>query len=327
MGKLTDKETVLSFAKDCDVVTIEIENVSTEALKVLEQQGKRVFPPSSVIELIQDKRLQKKFYQTNSYPTADFVLVNNREEVMRHEEFLPAVNKLGKEGYDGRGVQIIESKQALSKAFDQPGILEKLVDFEKEISIIVSRNLSGEIEVYDPVEMEFHPEKNLVEYLFAPASISEDVKIEAQQLARDIVYKLDMVGILAIEMFVTKDQKILINEMAPRPHNSGHHSIEACTTSQYEQHLRAILNLPPGDPTLIIPAAMVNLLGEPGYEGEAKYQGVEEVMNIAGAHLHLYGKALTKPYRKMGHVTITDYDHNQLRRKAEKVKKTLKVVA
>jgi len=309
------------------VLTIEIENVNTQALKTLEQQGKQVFPQPSIIELIQDKCKQKQFYKDNSYPTAEFILVNDRKDMMRHEHFLPAVNKLGKEGYDGRGVQLIKSTQDFSKGFDQPGLLEKYVEFEKEISIIVARNLSGEVRMYDAVEMEFHREKNLVEYLFAPAKISDEVKEKAQQLASDVICKLGMVGILAIEMFITKDQKILINEMAPRPHNSGHHTIEACATSQYEQHLRAILNLPLGDPSLIIPAAMVNLLGEDGYQGVAKYKGIEEVMKIDGAHIHLYGKKMSKPFRKMGHVTITDVDPDRIKKKVESVKKTLKVIA
>jgi 5-(carboxyamino)imidazole ribonucleotide synthase len=326
-GKLTDYDTVLDFGKSCDVITIEIENVNTKALKDLQAQGKKVFPQPEIIELIQDKRLQKKFYQYNKIPTADFILVENKNDVQKNASFLPAVNKLGKEGYDGRGVQILRSQSDLEKAFDAAGLLEKLVDFEKEISVIVARNERGDIRTFPAVEMVFHPIQNLVEYLFAPAQISDVIKNEADSIARDIITKLNMVGLLAVEMFVTKDGKVLVNEIAPRPHNSGHQTIEANITSQYEQHLRAILNLPLGDTSIVLPSAMVNLLGEPGHNGAARYEGFDKVIDVSGVHVHLYGKKFTKPFRKMGHVTITDADINSLKKKAEFVKETLKVIA
>jgi 5-(carboxyamino)imidazole ribonucleotide synthase len=326
-GKLTDYNTVLDFGMSCDVITIEIENVNTNALKELQAQGKKVFPQPEIIELIQDKRLQKKFYRDNKIPTADFILIENKVDVQKNASFLPAVNKLGKEGYDGRGVQILRSQSDLEKAFDAPGLLEKLIDFEKEISVIVARNERGDIRTFPAVEMVFHPIQNLVEYLFAPAQLSEAIKNEADSIARDIIVKLNMVGLLAVEMFVTKDGKVLVNEIAPRPHNSGHQTIEANITSQYEQHLRAILNLPLGDAGIILPSAMVNLLGEPGYSGAARYEGFEKVVAVSGIHVHLYGKKITKPFRKMGHVTITDQDVNSLKKKAEFVKETLKVIA
>jgi 5-(carboxyamino)imidazole ribonucleotide synthase len=325
-GKLTDFDTVMKFGEQCDIITIEIENINTEALKELVKKGKKVFPQPEVIELIQDKRVQKSFYKDNNIPTANFILTENKEDVLRLAE-LPVVNKLGKEGYDGRGVQILRVKEDLQKAFDKPGLLEDLIPFEKEISVIVARNEKGEIETFPAVEMVFHPEQNLVEYLFAPAQISKTVTQQADAIARTIIEKLEMVGLLAVEMFVTKTGEVLVNEIAPRPHNSGHQTIEANVTSQYEQHLRAIIGLPLGKTDLLLPSAMVNLLGEPGFSGVARYQGFEEVMNVKGVHVHLYGKEQTKPFRKMGHVTIVDQDINSLRQKANFVKRTLKVIA
>lgn len=326
-GKLTDYDTVMNFGESCDIITIEIENVNTKALKDLVKKGKRVFPQPDIIELIQDKRSQKTFYQNHKIPTADFLLTANREEVIQHKDFLPAVNKLGREGYDGRGVQILRSTKDLPQAFDAPGLLEKLIPFEKEISIIVARNEKGEIVSYPAVEMIFHPVQNLVEYLFAPAQLDSNILSKAESIARQVISTLNMVGLLAVEMFVTKEGDVLVNEIAPRPHNSGHQTIEANTTSQYEQHLRAILNLPLGDTRLIQPSAMVNLLGEAGHSGPARYEGFEEVVRIPGVHVHLYGKQFTKPYRKMGHVTIVDSDLASLKNKANFVKQTLKVIS
>lgn len=326
-GKLTDYQTVIDFGKSCDRITIEIENVNVSALKDLEKAGKKVFPQPHLIELIQDKRKQKQFYKEHQIPTAEFILVENREEVKANKAFLPAVNKLGKEGYDGRGVQILRSENDLEKAFDSPGLLEKLIDFEKEIAVIVARNERGEIKSFPAVEMVFHPEANLVEYLFSPAQISAQVEQQAQHIAQDLISKLKLTGILAVEMFVTKDQKVLVNEVAPRPHNSGHQTIEANYTSQYQQHLRAILNLELGDTRVRIPSAMVNLLGEEGFSGMAVYEGLEEVLKTEGVYVHLYGKKLTKPFRKMGHVTIVDADIESLKKKVNFVKQHLKVKA
>jgi 5-(carboxyamino)imidazole ribonucleotide synthase len=326
-GKLTDYQTVMDFGKSCDLITIEIENVNVSALKDLEKAGKKVFPQPHLIELIQDKRKQKQFYKEHHIPTAEFILVENREEVKANKAFLPAVNKLGKEGYDGRGVQMLRSENDLEKAFDSPGLLEKLIDFEKEIAVIVARNERGEIKSFPAVEMVFHPEANLVEYLFSPAQISAQVEQQAQHIAQDLISKLKLTGILAVEMFVTKDQKVLVNEVAPRPHNSGHQTIEANYTSQYQQHLRAILNLELGDTRVRIPSAMVNLLGEEGFSGMAVYEGLEEVLKTEGVYVHLYGKKLTKPFRKMGHVTIVDSDIESLKKKVNFVKQHLKVKA
>jgi 5-(carboxyamino)imidazole ribonucleotide synthase len=293
----------------------------------LARAGKKVFPQPEILELIQDKRKQKQFFKNNQIPTAEFILVENKEEIKRSINYLPVVNKLGREGYDGRGVQILRSEADLSKAFDAPGLLEHLIDFEKEISVIVSRNERGELSSYPAVEMVFHPQANLVEFLFSPAQLEPTIATQADSIARSVIEKLGMVGLLAVEMFVTRHGEVLVNEVAPRPHNSGHQTIEGNETSQYEQHLRAILNLSPGDTSIIRPSAMVNLLGEEGFSGMAKYEGLEEVMNIAGAHVHLYGKKLTKPFRKMGHVTIVDRDLESLKKKANFVKHTLKVKA
>lgn len=326
-GKLSDFDTVLEFGSQCDVITIEIENVNTKALLELEKRGKKVFPQPGIIELIQDKRLQKQFFQKHRIPTAEFILTENRNDVANQAAFLPAVNKLGREGYDGRGVQILRTKDDLTKAFDAPGLLEKLIDFEKEIAVIVAKNESGEVVSYPPVEMVFHPEKNLVEYLFSPAEIDAELQQTADTIARKVIDCLGLIGILAVEMFVTREGKILVNEVAPRPHNSGHQTIEANNTSQYEQHLRAILDLPLGNTATRSSSAMVNLLGEEAYTGEARYEGLSEVLSIEGVHVHLYGKKLTKPFRKMGHVTIVDEDRESLRKKANFVKNNLKVKA
>ena len=326
-GALTDYDTVMKFGGTCDIITIEIENVNTDALRDLARAGKRVFPQPDIIALIQDKRTQKIFFSQCGIPTADFVLTEDRDEVTRHADFLPAVHKLGRAGYDGRGVYMLRTREDLPNTFDAPGVLEKLIDFSKEIAVIVARNRSGQIVTYPAVEMVFHPAQHLVEHLLAPARLTPDVLQKADDVARKVARELDITGLLAVEMFVTKSGEILVNEIAPRPHNSGHQTIESNVTSQYEQHLRAVLNLPLGDTTLVRPSAMVNLLGEPGYSGPARYAGFEEVLGLQGAHIHLYGKRLTKPYRKMGHVTIVDDDMERLHDKIEFVKQKLKVIA
>ncbi len=326
-GSITDADTVYEFGKSCDMLTIEIENVNTEALERLHLEGKKVYPQPSVISIIQDKRRQKTFYQERGIPTADFILVEEKQEVLARKDFLPAVNKLGKAGYDGRGVQVLREEADLDKAFDAPGIVEKLVDFEHEISVIVARSTRGEIKTFPTVELVFHPEHNLVEYLIAPTGLAENILKTAEEIAKKVITELDMVGLLAVEMFVTKEGEVLVNEVAPRPHNSGHQTIEANVTSQYEQHLRAILGLPLGDTALTAHTAMVNLLGAEGHQGLAQYEGLEEVLAQRGIHVHLYGKKVTKPYRKMGHVTIIASDKTTLTEKVHFVKKHLKVIA
>jgi 5-(carboxyamino)imidazole ribonucleotide synthase len=327
VGELTDYDTIMAFGADKDLLTIEIENVNTNALKDLQKQGKKVFPQPEVIALIQDKRTQKQFYKDNGIPTASFVLTETKEEVANYQHMLPAVHKLGKEGYDGRGVQMIRSSEDLDKAFDKPGLLETLIDFEKELSVIVARNENGETETFPVVELAFHPEANLVEYLFAPAQVNEEIEKKARALAIEVMQKLQLVGLLAVEMFLSEDGEVLVNEIAPRTHNSGHQTIEANVTSQFEQHLRAILNLPLGDTSQLAPASMVNVLGAEGYTGDAIYQGMEMVMSEPGAHIHLYGKKTTKPFRKMGHITITDSDIESLKARTMKIKDLISVIA
>jgi 5-(carboxyamino)imidazole ribonucleotide synthase len=325
VGSLKDFDTVYAFGQGCDVITVEIEAVNTEALQKLAEEGKKVFPQPYIIKLIQDKRAQKQFYQEQGIPTAEFVLTENKAEVLAKREFLPAVNKLGREGYDGRGVQILRSEEDLDNAFDAPGLLEKLIDFGKEIAVTVARNENGELIAYPSVECVFHPTANLVEFLFAPAQISPEIEQKAQEIAKDVILKLDMVGILAVELFVTKAGEVLVNEIAPRPHNSGHHTIEANFTSQFEQHLRSVMNWPLGNPELRCPAAMINLLGEDGYSGPAIVEGKEEALGEKGVYIHLYGKKLTKPFRKMGHVTILDEDIETLKSRANRIKEIIKI--
>lgn len=326
-GDLKDYDTVYAFGKTCDVISIEIEHVNTAALYQLEQEGKKVFPQPRVIELIQDKRSQKQFYQDQGIPTAPFVLTENKADVARHLDFLPAVHKLGKEGYDGRGVQTIPDAGAIGRAFDAPGLLEKFVDFDKELAVIVARNEHGAVKTFPSVECAFHPVHNLVEFLFSPAEISPETDQKAQALALKVIEKLDMVGLLAVELFVTKSGEILVNEIAPRPHNSGHHTIEANFTSQFEQHLRAVMGMSLGDTGIRSGAAMVNLLGEAGYTGEALVEGLDEAIQEKGVYLHLYGKKLTKPFRKMGHVTVLEADMGRLREKAQRIKELIKIKA
>lgn len=326
-GSLTDYDTVYKFGKDKDIITIEIENVNVEALKKLQQEGKKVFPQPEVIEIIKDKGLQKMFYQRNDIPSPDFFLVENRAQIEKYREFFPFFQKLRTGGYDGKGVVKLGHPNKIEHAFEAPSVLERLVDFDKEISVIVARNESGESKCFPPVECEFNPEANLVEFLFSPANIKKSIEKQAIEIALKVAEKLNIVGLLAVELFVTKDGKVLVNEVAPRPHNSGHQTIEGNITSQFEQHLRAILNLPLGDTGIIKPAVMINLLGEKNHEGVAKYEGLMDAMKYKGVYIHLYGKITTKPFRKMGHVTVIDDDLDLAKKKAVTVKDLIKIVS
>ncbi len=326
LGSITDKKTVLDFATNFDLITVEIENVSIEALFELERSGKKVYPQPRVLELIKDKGLQKSFYKEHHIPTADFVLM--QEEGKLPQEFtFPFVQKLCVGGYDGKGVQIIRSESEWDNRFKESSVLEALIPFEKELSVLVARNASGEIKTFGAVECEFNSEANLVEFQFSPANITREIELKAQDIAKKIIETLDMIGLLAVEFFLLPSGELLVNEMAPRPHNSGHHTIECCITSQFGQHLRSILNLPLGDTQLIIPGAMLNILGEKGHEGTAEYVGLDTVVAISGVYVHLYGKKQTKPFRKMGHVTILGKDLNEIKVKAELVKNEVKCVS
>jgi 5-(carboxyamino)imidazole ribonucleotide synthase len=325
-GSITDFDSVYKFGKDKHLITVEIENVSVEALEKLEQEGVNVFPQPRVLRIIRDKGIQKEFYLQHYLPTAPFRLVENRREVLENAKF-PIVQKLRTGGYDGKGVQILKSHDDIASAFDNPCVLEELIPFQKELSVIVARNKTGEIKTFPVVECEFNSEANLVEFLFSPANVSDEIEQKASQIAAQVIEKLDMVGILAVEFFLTKENQLLINEIAPRPHNSGHHTIECNVTSQFAQHLRAILNLTLGDTKILQPGAMINLLGEKGFEGRAIYQGIENCIKMPGIYPHIYGKEITKPYRKMGHITITGDNIVQVKEKAKEVKKHIHVIS
>ena len=324
-GDFKDYKTVYDFGKKVDVLTIEIEHVNVEALEALEKEGVKVYPQAHIIKLVQDKGAQKIFYRTNKIPTAEFHLIENKGQLADQKNFLPYVQKLRRGGYDGRGVQVMKSENDFEKGFDSPSVLEKYVPFDKEISVIVARNESGEIKTFPVVEMEFNPEANLVEFLFSPSHITQTIAEKAEAIAKKIAADSKIVGVLAVEMFVTKTGDVLVNEMAPRPHNSGHHTIEANITSQYEQHLRAILNLPLGSTDIVSPAVMVNLLGEKNHSGAAVYEGLDKALAMEGVYIHLYGKKNTKPFRKMGHVTCIGKTLDEARQKAKKVQQLLKV--
>jgi 5-(carboxyamino)imidazole ribonucleotide synthase len=326
-GDLKDFETVYSFGKGKDVITIEIEHVNVQALEKLQQEGVKVFPQPNIIKIIQDKGLQKIFYKENNIPTSDFFLINEKSEIPLFEEHFPLMQKMRKGGYDGQGVTPIRSKLDFEAGFDTPSILEKMVDFEKELSVIVARNENGEIKSFPCVECEFNPEVNLVEFLFSPANISDEIEKKSQKIAKDVIEKLGMVGILAVELFLTKDGDILVNEVAPRPHNSGHQTIEGNYESQYGQLLRCLLNLPLGDTEIKKPSVMVNLLGEKGFIGNAVYDGIEKVLALPGVYLHLYGKAQTKPFRKMGHATVVNNTLEEAKVIAKKVQEELRIIA
>jgi 5-(carboxyamino)imidazole ribonucleotide synthase len=332
IGKLTDYQTVYQFGKKLDLISIEIENVNVTALKQLEAEGKKVFPQPHIIELIQNKASQKEFYQAHQIPTAPFWSVKNREELAQLfdnqlDKSKTYFQKLHTGGYDGKGVFKIDAQTDLSQSFDAPSFVEEGVQVWKEIAVMVARNQNGEIQTFPVVEMVFNPQYNLLDYLFAPAEIAEDLSQKAQQLARQIIEKLEMVGILAVEMFINTNQEILVNEMAPRPHNSGHHTIEANLTSQYEQHLRAILNYPLGDTQTRAYSGIVNLIGEEGYEGNAFYEGLDNALKISGLYVHLYGKKITKPGRKMGHITILADNLTELKAKIEKARNLIRVIS
>lgn len=325
-GSFAEYEDVIRLKGRVDLATIEIEHVSLEGMEELERSGIQVYPSPRVLRIIKDKGLQKEFYRDNGIPTSEFYLIESKKDLMAHSELLPVFQKSRKAGYDGKGVQKLTTKEDLKKGFDVPSVVEKQVDFIKELSVIVARGKNGEIAVYSPVEMAFHPTQNLVEFLFAPSELGKKTEKEAVELAGEVVRKLDCVGLLAVEMFLDDSGNLLVNEVAPRPHNSGHHTIEANETNQYKQHLRAITGMALGSTKLRTPAVMVNLLGEPGHHGEPVYQGIEKVIGKRGIHVHLYGKQETRPYRKMGHVTVTANTLDDAKEMAYFVKKQLKVV-
>ena len=330
-GALTDFDTVYNFGKDVDVLTIEIENVNVDALKKLQSEGVKVYPTPQTIELIQNKATQKQFYTTHNIPTAPFhrfeSLTNLQQAVTNEQITLPFVWKSARFGYDGNGVKIVRQLPDLSLLPEGECIAENLVPFAKELAVIVARNVSGEATTYPVVEMEFHPEANQVEYVLCPARISEEIAQKARAIAVQVAQAFQVVGLLAVELFLTAEGEVLVNEVAPRPHNSGHYSIEAAYTNQFEQHLRAILDLPLGNTDSKVAGVMVNLVGAEGYQGDVIYENIEQILSMQGVTPHIYGKRETRPFRKMGHVTIVNKDIEKARAIAEKVKQTIKVIA
>lgn len=321
-GDITNYDDVMLFGKTLDVLTVEIENVNIEALYDLEKLGVKIFPQPRVLEIIKDKGIQKSFYKENNIPTSDFQLLLANTENHELEKHLPFVQKLRTGGYDGKGVQILKSTDDLTKAFKEASIAEALVPFVKELSVIVARSENGETAVYPTVECEFN-DANLVEFLFSPADISIEIEEKAKDLAISVINKLDMVGILAVELFLLENGKLLVNEIAPRPHNSGHHTIECNITSQFEQHLRSILNMPLGATDIIRFGTMINLIGK--NEGKAKYSGINEAIQIPGVHIHLYGKEFTKLNRKMGHITVTGNSIQEAIEKTKSIKDLIQI--
>ncbi len=326
LGDAANFQHVYEFGKQVDILTIEFEHINIEALEKLKQEGLPIYPDPSILKIIQDKGYQKLFFQENKIPTADFVLCENKKEIEEKLDFYPAVQKTRTAGYDGKGIYKIKTPQQIKNAFNTPSVLEKMVDIEKEISVIIARDHNGKTAIYPVIELIFHPEKNLVETLFAPARISKDQEKKAIKIAETIAEKLKIIGLLAVEMFVDTSGNILVNELAPRTHNSGHHTIEANYTSQFEQHLRAILNLPLGSTKALMPAVMVNLLGEENHEGPALYTGLSKALEHEGVFVHLYGKKITKPHRKMGHATILCKDIDEGLKLSEKIQKTIKII-
>lgn len=330
-GDLMDYETVYNFGKDIDLLTVEIENINIDALKQLEQEGLKVYPQPDVLEIIRNKGRQKQFYATNNIPTSPFTVYNSvinlKEAINSKIVSLPFVWKSTEFGYDGMGVKIVRNNEDVASLADVECIAETLVDFENELAVIVSRNLQGDIKTYPVVEMEFHPEANQVEYVICPARISDDIAKKAQETAKKVAKAYNHVGLLAVEMFQTKSDEILVNEVAPRPHNSGHYSIEASYTSQFEQHIRAILNLPLGSTESKAPGIMVNLVGSENHNGEVFYENIDKILNLKGVTPHIYGKKITRPFRKMGHVTIINENIQTAREIAKEVKETINVIS
>ncbi|MEM8763068.1 MAG: 5-(carboxyamino)imidazole ribonucleotide synthase [Bacteroidota bacterium] len=330
-GDLLDFDTVMAFGQDMDVLTIEIENVNVDALEALEEKGKKVFPSAKTLKTIQNKGIQKTFYQENEIPTSPFTRFTSSSEIEQaHQEgrlSFPFVWKSARFGYDGQGVKVVRSQEDITALPEVECLTEQFVDFVTELAVIVARNPSGEMVTYPVVEMEFHPEANQVEYVICPARIPLEIAEKARETALLVAEKMKHVGLLAVEMFLTKTGNILVNEVAPRPHNSGHYSIEASYTNQFEQHLRAVLDMPLGNTDSKLAGVMVNLVGAEGHTGDVHYENMEEILGMPGVTPHLYGKKQTRPFRKMGHVTIVDVDMLKARSVAQSVKEKIKVVS
>lgn len=331
-GDYADYDHVFHFGLNCNLITIEIEHVNTEALKELSSLGKSVHPNPYALEVIKDKGKQKQFYLTHGFPTAPFILVSGKDEIInlwrQGKITLPAVQKSRTAGYDGKGVKILAQERDLFNAIDSPSVIEEMANISKELAVIASRNARGQINCFPVVEMLFNEQANLVENLLCPAQIPQEVFEKCQKVAGELIEKLDLCGVLAVEFFWLKNGEIWINECAPRPHNSGHHTIEACYTSQYQQHLRSILNLHLGMTEMLTPyAMMINLLGDPLSDGHTLYEGFEKIVGLNRVFIHLYGKEITKPFRKMGHVTLLGSDPEDLLQKAKWIQDNFKITS
>jgi 5-(carboxyamino)imidazole ribonucleotide synthase len=326
-GDIRNFDDVYNFGKGLDAITIEIESVNDAALEKLEQEGVRVYPRSAALRTIKNKIHQKEFYKQQQIPTSAFIITQNIGELQANANFLPAVHKVGEGGYDGRGVQLLNSPADIPKGFDAPAVLEKMVTIQREISMIIAVSEKGETVLYPPVDMVVDPRLNLLDYQISPAELTEKVlwKVEAISLA--VVKGLKSPGIFAVELFVDKQGDVFVNETAPRVHNSGHHTIEANYSSQFDMLWRIMLQYPLGNTDPILPAAIVNLVGAAGFEGDAKYEGLVEVLQMDNVFVHIYGKKQTKPGRKMGHVTIVSKEKQDLTYKANRIKNILKVVS
>jgi 5-(carboxyamino)imidazole ribonucleotide synthase len=328
-GDFNNYDDVMAFGKDKDVITVEIESVNVKALLQLQAEGKKVHPRPQALQVIKDKGLQKQFYVDHDLPTSSFKIFENEQDIQmaigNGELQFPFVQKASQGGYDGRGVAVIKSEADWNKILPVKSIVEPLVNFTKELSVVVARNESGEVKTFPVVEMDFNPDTNMVEFIICPAEVSKEIVELADKIAVATIEAYDICGLLAVEMFLTEDNQILINEVAPRPHNSGHHTIDACVTSQFQQHLRGIMNLPLGNTELKMPSVMVNLLGADGYTGVAVYENMDKCMAVEGAKFHLYGKKITKPFRKMGHATILNRDLEKAKAGGRYVMETLKI--
>jgi 5-(carboxyamino)imidazole ribonucleotide synthase len=324
-GNIQDFDTVYQFGKGLDAVTIEIESVNVEALEKLEAEGVKVFPKPSALRIIKNKIEQKKYYQQHQIPTAEFVITETKEQLKTHLSFLPAAHKLDMGGYDGRGVELLKKEADLEKGFDAPAVLEKMVSIQKEISMIVAVAQDGEATMYPPAEMIFDNQLNLLDYQISPAELPEKIFWKAEAIAMAVVRNFNSAGLFAVELFVDKNGDVLVNETAPRVHNSGHHSIEGNYSSQFDMLWRIMLGYPLGCTDAILPSVILNIVGEDGYTGAAYYEGLEEVLKMEHTFVHIYGKAQTKPGRKMGHVTVVGKDRSELTYKANRIKHLLKV--
>ena len=326
-GNIKNYDDVLAFGKGLDVITIEIEAVNVEALETLESQGKTIIPKPSVLKTIKNKVLQKEFYKAQNIPSPDFVVTHSRGELAQYTERLPAVHKIGEGGYDGRGVQLLHSVADLPKGFDGPSVLENMVEIQTEIAVTVAIGLNGELAIFPPVEMIFDPYLNLLDYQLCPANIDEKIKWKAEAIAIQTAKAFGSAGLFAVEMLVERNGNVWVNETAPRVHNSGHHTIEAHTTSQYDMLWRIMLNYPTGNTSMLYPSALVNIIGEQGHSGKPHYEGLENILAMENVFVHIYGKHETKPGRKMGHVTLLGRDRIELNMKAKQVKEKIKIVS